>query len=290
MASGSKFTYTDLQNPLFLHPSDCPTSVSVSKLQGPVDHRAWRREFDIQLSAKRKFGFVDESIPRSTSDAAQAAQWDTCNNMVISWIHNNIFDAIKTSVLFITTASDIWKQLETKFLLTNGSPKYKLSRDLFDFKQNGMKVSDYFTGLSCLWEELESLNILHVVTTMTPDVSKLLHAIATVKEEAGLFPFLNGLDDTYGAQRSQLLMSVPLPSVEMACATMQQEESQRDLLNQSAASNGVGLLQATLSGIISIESLVKNLTLNKVNGLGHIKHSLLRQLIMCRGVRLNSLI
>ncbi|XP_074333918.1 uncharacterized protein LOC141671546 [Apium graveolens] len=146
MALGSKFTYTDLQNPLFLHPSDGPTSMSVSKLQGPVDYRAWRRQFEIQLLAKRKFGFVDGSIPRNTSDAAEAAQWDTCNNMVISWIHNNISDAIKTSVLFITTASDIWKQLETRFSLTNGSRKYKLSKDLFNFKQNGMKVFDYFTG------------------------------------------------------------------------------------------------------------------------------------------------
>ncbi|XP_074333896.1 uncharacterized protein LOC141671522 [Apium graveolens] len=144
MASSSKFTYTDLQNPLFLHPSDGPTSMSVSKLQGPVDYRAWRRQFEIQLSAKIKFDFVNDSISRSTSDATEAAQWDTCNNM----------------------------------------------------------------------------------------------AIAIVKEEARLFQFLNGLDDTYGAQRSQLLMSVPLPSVEMACAVIQQEESQRDLLNQSVAFDG----------------------------------------------------
>ncbi|XP_074333914.1 uncharacterized protein LOC141671542 [Apium graveolens] len=146
MASGSKFTYTDLQNPLFLYPSDGPTSMSVSNLQGPVDYRAWRRQFEIQLSAKRKFGFFNASIPRSTSDAAEAAQWDTCNNMVISWIHNNISDAIKTSVLFITTASDIWKHLEIRFSLTNGSRKYKLRKDLFNFKQNGKKVFDYFTG------------------------------------------------------------------------------------------------------------------------------------------------
>lgn len=238
MASGSRFTYTDMQNPLFLHPSDGPNSVSVSKLEGAVDYRAWRRQFEIQLSAKRKLGFVDGSVTRSVTDATEATQWDTCNNMVISWIHNNISDNIKSSVLFISTASEIWKQLETRFLLTNGSRKYKLSKDLFNFKQNGMKICDYFTGLSSLWEELDSMNVLPAVTVMTPEITKLMQAIETVKQEARLFQFLNGLDDIYGAQRSQLLMSCPLPSVEMACAAVQQEESQRDILNQPAGFDG----------------------------------------------------
>lgn len=133
-----------------MHPSDGPQSIIVTKLQGAGDYRAWRRTFEIQLSAKRKLGLVNGTMTRSTTDDVEATQWDTCNNLVISWIHNNISDAIKTSVLFINTACDIWKQLEKRFLLTNGSRKYKLSRDLFNLRQNGMKISDYFTSLSSL--------------------------------------------------------------------------------------------------------------------------------------------
>lgn len=228
MATG-KLSFTDLQNPLFLHPSDGPTSIVVSKLQGSEDFRAWKRSFEIQLSAKRKLGFVDGSVSRSTTDAIEATQWDTCNNMVISWIHNNISDNIKSSVLFINTASEIWKQLEKRFSLTNGSRKYKLNKDLFSLKQSGMKVNEYFTCLSGLWEEIDSMNILPSVPTTT-EVTNLLKAIETMKQEAKLFQFLNGLDDMYGAQRSQLLMMCPLPSVEMACSAVQQEESQREVL------------------------------------------------------------
>ncbi|XP_074363153.1 uncharacterized protein LOC141704043 [Apium graveolens] len=89
---------------------------------------------------------------------------------------------------------------------------------------------DYFTSLSSVSEELESMNQLLAVITVGEDVYQLLTFIHTQKEEAKLFQFLNRLDDIYTPQRSQMLMITPLPSVEMACAVIQQEESQKEVL------------------------------------------------------------
>lgn len=111
MTTAGRLTYADMQNPLFLHPSDGPTSISVTKLQGASDYRAWKRSFEIQLSSKRKLGFIQGTVTRSITDEIHASQWDTCNDLVISWLHDNVSDNIKQYILFINSAYEIRKHL-----------------------------------------------------------------------------------------------------------------------------------------------------------------------------------
>lgn len=89
---------------------------------------------EIQLASKRKLRFVEGTEFRSITEATDAIQWDIYNNMVLSRIHNNISDAIKASVLFLNSAAEIWKQLEKRFQLSNGSRKYTLSKELYSLK------------------------------------------------------------------------------------------------------------------------------------------------------------
>ncbi|XP_074343083.1 uncharacterized protein LOC141680887 [Apium graveolens] len=177
MTTPGRFTFTDMQNPLFIHLSDGPLSISVSKLRGAGDYRSWKRSLEIQLSSKRKLGFVQGTVKQK------------------------------------------------RFMLSNGSRKYKLNRDLFALKQNRSKINDYYTTLSSLWEEIDSMNTHPPVTTVADDVKAFIKSLESQKAESRLFQFLNGLDDCYSALRSQLLMMQPLPTVEVAYASIQQEES-----------------------------------------------------------------
>ncbi|GJS35116.1 hypothetical protein Tco_0533498 [Tanacetum coccineum] len=61
-------------------------------------------------------------------------QWDTCNNMVISWLMTFVNESIAKSIMFVSTASEIWLQLEKRFALSNGSRKYKLNMEIYDTK------------------------------------------------------------------------------------------------------------------------------------------------------------
>lgn len=133
--------FQDLVNSLFLHPSDGATSVTVEKLQRSSDYRAWRRAMKINLASKRKLGFVTGGVQRP-NDPVQADMWDTCNNMVIAWLTHNVSPIMK-SVMFMRSAADIWSNLETRFQLTNGSRKYKISKAMYELRQNTLSVNDY---------------------------------------------------------------------------------------------------------------------------------------------------
>ncbi|GJX58762.1 cysteine-rich receptor-like protein kinase 8 [Tanacetum coccineum] len=136
------------QNPLFLHPSDGPGSLCVQdKL--------------------------------SLDDAALQEQLDTCNNMVISWLMSSVSESIAKSIMFVGTAQAIWNQLQTRFALSNGSHKYKLNRQCYDIIQLGRPVSKYYTNMKCVWEELDSMNELPTIVSVTTEVNVFLKALQT---------------------------------------------------------------------------------------------------------------
>uniref|UniRef100_A0A803KUW9 GAG-pre-integrase domain-containing protein n=1 Tax=Chenopodium quinoa TaxID=63459 RepID=A0A803KUW9_CHEQI len=60
--------------------------------------------------------------------------------------------------------------------------------------------------MKTIWEELESLNVLPAIGEVNAEVAAFLKALGKQNEEHKLFQFLNGLDDAYGPQRSQILM------------------------------------------------------------------------------------
>ena len=221
MSANRNVNYNDLQNPLFVHLADGPnTLVLAEKLAGSANYRAWRRSMEISLSTKRKLSFVQGAIARSADDPVKADQWDACNNLVIAWIMNNVVDSIARSILYVKTAAEIWTQLENRFAIANGSQKYQLNRETYSLKQEGSSISEYYTQMKAVWEELEAMSDLPCVVTAAEDVAQFMTSLAKQQAEQRLFQFLNGLDEIYQAQQSQILLMSPLPMVEVICCML----------------------------------------------------------------------
>jgi len=63
----------DVQNPLCLHPPEGPGSLAIQKkLIGAKNFRSWKRAAEIGLATKRKLGFVQGTVIKSSNDPIKA--------------------------------------------------------------------------------------------------------------------------------------------------------------------------------------------------------------------------
>jgi len=73
-------------SPYDLSSSDNPGSViSQPLLKGP-NYNEWSTNLRMALKARKKFGFVDGSIPQPPQDSPDFDDWWTNNALILSWI------------------------------------------------------------------------------------------------------------------------------------------------------------------------------------------------------------
>lgn len=75
-----------------------------------------------------------------------------------------------------------------------------MNKSVHEIKQNIISITDYYTSLKPIWEELDTINVIPTITAPTTKVGKLLSDIE-VQKESNLFQFLNSLNDVYYSQR-----------------------------------------------------------------------------------------
>jgi len=108
MSANRNINNHDLQNPLFIHPFDGRNTIVLGdKLTGSSNYRSWKISMEINLSTKRKLAFVQGTIIKSVDDPHKADHWEACNNLIITWIINNVSNSIVRSILFVKLAAEI---------------------------------------------------------------------------------------------------------------------------------------------------------------------------------------
>lgn len=82
--------------------------------------------------------------------------WVRNNNMMISSIFNSISEEISASIIYVSTAYEIWNDLKEKFQKSNGPWIFQLRRDPMNLTQDQNSISAYFTKLKTMWDELSN--------------------------------------------------------------------------------------------------------------------------------------
>ncbi|KHN41686.1 hypothetical protein glysoja_040841, partial [Glycine soja] len=204
-------------SPYFIHPSDGPSSVSITPVLDGTNYQSWSRTFHMTLISRNKMAFLLGTIPvPSITEPTLYSAWERCNTLIMSWLLNSLSPFIAQSVIFLECAADIWN----------------------DLRERNRSVSDFYTALKILWEELDNYRPFVIYSCE----AKKYH------QRDFVIRFLKGLDERFSVVRSQILLMDPLPMVNRVFSMVVQHECQLSVVPPSSdepnsfvnASNGFG--------------------------------------------------
>ena len=111
------------------------------------------------LSTKNKLEFVLGTHPCPAKNHSTYAAWNCCNNMVVSWLVHSVSVPIRKSIIWMDSAVDVWNDLKTRYSQGNLSRISDLQMEATTLCQGDQSVTDYFTKLCIIWDEIENFRL-----------------------------------------------------------------------------------------------------------------------------------
>lgn len=224
----------DPSSPYYLESGDQPRNSITHVILKNDNYVAWSRAITLSLKARRKFVFIDGSLPKPT-DSKTLLDWETVHSMLVFWILRSVDPKIAESIPYHDDACLLWSYLERRFCVANGPRIKQLRAQISDCRQSkDMSIEVYFTKLMNLFDELNRLKPLRTCSCgkCTCDV---VGKFAADRREEIFHQFLIGVDDDYYSHvRSNLLSQSPAADLDRAYQALIQEERSRAISREKA--------------------------------------------------------
>ncbi|XP_045832254.1 uncharacterized protein LOC123923607 [Trifolium pratense] len=214
----------DTLNPYFMHPNENPGNVLVTPLLSGPNYHTWSRAMMVALRSKHKLHFINGALPRPLDEDRDSIAWDRCNTMIMSWISNSVDPEISQSILWMDTASEIWKELKDRFYQGDVFRISDIQEEIYTLKQGECTISAYYTKMKKLWQELD--NFRPIPANSCTDNCPAMDKMRAYRDSDQVIRFLKGLNDQYSAVRSQIMLMEPLPNIGKVYSLLVQQERQ----------------------------------------------------------------
>lgn len=217
------------ENPFYLHHNDHAGLVLVSdRLTSGTDFHSRKRLVRLALNIRNKLGFINGTISKPLESDPIYGSWSRCNDMVATWLLNLVSKTINASLIYMSTAAEIWNSLMNHFKQDDLSRIFEMEQSLCLVNQGARDVSTYYTELVTLWETYVNFVKLPVCTCgkCECDAAKNWKAMM---DRSRVVKFLMRLNEAYEATKRQVLMLKPLPSIKEVFNMVCQDERQRVL-------------------------------------------------------------
>ncbi|XP_075104407.1 uncharacterized protein LOC142178547 [Nicotiana tabacum] len=153
---------------------------------------------------------------------------------------NCVSKELYSGIVYSSSASTVCLDLKERFDKIDCSRIFQIHKEIATIRQGTSSVSGYFSKLRLLWVEFDSL-----APVLGCDCAKSREFVVFM-EMLKLLQFLMGLNESYEQARSQLLMMVPVPTINKAYSMLMERESQRSMTNNLCTNEG-GKLTALMT-------------------------------------------
>jgi len=140
---------------------------------------------------------------------------------------------IAESVMYIDSAKELWDELKERFSQGDYFQISDLLQEIHSIRQGDRSISQFFTKLKKLWEELDFLRPVPNCIYGRPCDCDLTKVFLRQRETEHVICFLKGLNDNYNNVRTKILLMEPLPSINKVFSLIMQQERK---------SNGSGIV------------------------------------------------
>ncbi|WVZ17715.1 hypothetical protein V8G54_010697 [Vigna mungo] len=209
---------------LYLHPNENPAISLVSPVLNNTNYHSWNRSFVTALSAKNKVEFVLGSAPQPAQTDATFHAWFRCNSMVVSWLLHSVSPSIRESIIWMDNAVDIWNDLKIRFAQGDLARISTLQMEATTLSQGELYVTEFFTKLRIIWDELDSFRPDPVCICKTKCSCTVSSILSQRKHEDRAMQLLRGLNSQFTNIQSHILLLDPLPPISKIFSLVIQQE------------------------------------------------------------------
>ncbi|XP_074297183.1 uncharacterized protein LOC141627875 [Silene latifolia] len=217
----------DSLSPYYLGSHDVPGAKISNVTLRRDNYDAWQKSMTFSLKSRRKFGFVDGTIKKPSTEF-ELDNWVVVNCTIVQWIRNMIDPSLLENISYPDEYLPFMVEIKEQYSVIDGTMIHGLKTQLNNCKQaKGMDVTTYFGKLKTLWDSLARHE-----PPFSCQCGKCVCGIGAKamqrQDNERLHQFFMGLDPTlYGNIRSSQFQLDPLPSLTRAYNLVLQEERLR---------------------------------------------------------------
>ncbi|KAL4562118.1 hypothetical protein LXL04_034312 [Taraxacum kok-saghyz] len=194
------------------------------KLNGQ-NYLQWAQSVKIVICGRGKLGYLTGDLPAPPATDPAHNTWQAENSLVLAWLVNSMDPKISRRYLWFQTAKEVWDAARRMYSdLGNASQIFELRAKLKEIKQGSTSVTQYFSTLQDLWQELD-LFLDEKLTCAECNVK-----VQKQIERERVFDFLAGLNRNLDEVRGRVVARDPFPSTEDAFAEVRREEVRRKVM------------------------------------------------------------